>query len=173
MSNENNNTYTTSSPRHKVQLGRSENIIFLGVDSNENIPAKIDTGAYRSAIHASNIKEESGILEFTILKGHPIFDRMKITMSTDDYKVVGISNSFGHREKRYEVKLKVKLGPKIFFGRFSLADRSKKLYPILIGRKILNGRFIVNTSEARVNRVELKTLYGIDFMADEEERQDN
>lgn len=155
---------------HKIQIGRSESIVFLGINSDEDIPAKIDTGAYRSAIHANNIIEEKGILRFTILGGHPIFDSMKIDMQTDDYKIVGISNSFGHREDRYEVRLKVKLGPKIFFGRFSLANRSKKLYPILIGRKILNGRFIVNTSESRINRVDLKKLYNIDFLVDKEDR---
>lgn len=153
---------------HKLIIGRSERLFF--VDTNiHGVPAKIDTGAYRSAIHASDIKEVDGILTFNLLGNHPVCGGMAETMSTDSYTQVTVANSFGHTEVRYEVKLKVKIGPKVFLAKFTLADRSKKIYPVLLGRTMLNGRFLVDSDESAINRIELKKEYGITFPADEEE----
>jgi hypothetical protein len=155
---------------HKVIVGRAEELSFPELDMLE-IPAKVDTGAYRSAVHASDIRvdPQTGQLSFMLLGGHPVCGVMATRVQTDDFKQVTIANSFGQEEKRYEVRLRVKLGPKIFWARFTLADRSKKIYPILIGRKLLNGRFVVDTDETSINRIELKAKYGIAFPKDEEE----
>jgi hypothetical protein len=153
---------------HKLIIGRSERLTFVDTDISA-VPAKVDTGAYRSAIHASDIHEKDGTLFFTLLGGHPVCGAMAHEASTDDYRLVEVANSFGHTEKRYEVRLKAKLGPKIFQARFTLADRSKKIYPILLGRTMLNGRFLIDTDESAIDRIELKRQYGIDFPNDEEE----
>lgn len=155
---------------HKVIIGRSEALDFVDAKSAHRVPAKTDTGAYRSAVHASNIMlSEDGLLTFDLLGGHPICGAMSERMTADEYKLVTVANSFGHEEQRYEVKLKVKLGPKVFYARFTLADRSKKIYPILLGRKLLNHRFLVDSSKTSLDRVALKQQYGVDFPKDEEE----
>jgi hypothetical protein len=155
---------------HKVIIGRSEEISFVDYGIN-HIPAKTDTGAYRSAIHASDIEldEQAGVLRFSLLAGHPVCGAMAQRVETKTFKKVMIENSFGHGEERYEVRLRVKLGPKIFTAAFTLANRAKKVYPILMGRKLLNHRFLVDSSESSVNRVELKQRYGIDFPDDEDD----
>lgn len=153
---------------HKVIIGRSEVLAFLDTPA-DRVPAKTDTGAYRSAVHASNIVLEDGILQFDLLGDHPVCGALAQHMTTTEFKVVTVANSFGHEEERYEVKLKVKLGPKVFHARFTLADRSKKIYPILLGRKLLNHRFLVDSSETSLDRVTLKQQYNIDFPNDEEE----
>lgn len=154
---------------HKVIIGRSEVLTFVGTEAI-NVPAKTDTGAYRSAVHAQNITTTSdGSLEFDLLGGHTVCGAMSQRVIASEYNKVWISNSFGNREERYEVKLKVKLGPKVFYAQFTLADRSKKIYPILLGRKLLNHRFLVDSSETSLDRVILKQQYGIEFPNDEEE----
>lgn len=153
---------------HKVIIGRSEILSFVDFGIND-VPAKTDTGAYRSAVHASNIMVRDGVLSFELLGDHPVCGSMSRTIETTEFKEVTVANSFGHRERRYEVKLKVKLGPKIFQAQFTLADRSKKIYPILLGRKLLNHRFLVDSAETSLDRVSLKQQYGIDFPIDEEE----
>lgn len=153
---------------HKVIIGRSEVLTFVGTEA-VNVPAKTDTGAYRSAVHASNIEVHDGVLSFDILGGHPVCGAMAHRLSAEEYASVWVANSFGHREERYEVKLKVKVGPKVFHARFTLADRSKKIYPILLGRKLLNHRFLVDSSETSLDRVTLKREYNIEFPSDEEE----
>jgi len=144
---------------------------FVDCPGLEAVPAKTDTGAYRSAVHATNIMldKETGVLSFDLLGSHPVCGAMSHHIQTKDFTEVWVENSFGHREDRFEVKMKVKLGPKIFTARFSLADRSKKIYPILLGRKLLNNRFLVDSAASSLNRVELKTQYGIEFPKDEEE----
>jgi len=158
---------------HKVIIGRSEELSFVDLDA-QNVPAKTDTGAYRSAVHAKNIQLDpaTGELSFELLGGHPVCKSWSRTITTKQFSTAIIENSFGHRQERYEVKLKVKLGPKVFVAGFTLADRSKKIYPILLGRKLLNNRFLVDSAKSSLNRVELKQKYGIVFPDDEEEIYD-
>lgn len=158
---------------HKVIIGRSEELSFVDLDA-PFVPAKTDTGAYRSAVHAKNItlNKETGELTFELLGGHPVCGAISREVTTKQFSTATIENSFGHREERYEVRLKVKLGPKVFIARFTLADRSKKIYPILLGRKLLNNRFLVDSAKSSLNRVELKQKYGIVFPDDEEEIYD-
>ncbi|HEX6461901.1 MAG TPA: RimK/LysX family protein [Candidatus Saccharimonadales bacterium] len=155
---------------HKVIIGRAEEMHFPEYHIH-NVPAKIDTGAYRSAIHASNIRlnKKTGVLTFRLLGGHPVCGPLAQVVETNFFKVVSVANSFGHSEERYEVKLKTKIGPKVFIARFTLADRSKKIYPILLGRTLLSRRFLIDTDQTSLDRVELKQKYGIEFPNDEEE----
>lgn len=153
---------------HKIIIGRSERVNFVEQHIH-GVPAKVDTGAYRSAVHATDIVENDGMVSFTLFGDHPVCHNMATKISTSHYSKVWVANSFGHREQRYDVKIKVKLGPKIFNAKFTLADRSKKIYPILLGRTMLNRRFLVDTNESAIDRVQLKKEYGIDFPNDEEE----
>lgn len=158
---------------HKVIIGRSEELSFVDLEA-PLVPSKADTGAYRSAVHARNIvlDEETGELSYEIFGGHPIAGVFATTLKTKQFSTATVENSFGQRQERYEVRLKVKLGPKVFFAKFTLADRSKKIYPILLGRKLLNNRFLVDSAKSSLNRIELKQKYGIVFPDDEEEIYD-
>ncbi len=141
--------------KYQTVIGRFEHIDIVG--KIEGVPAKIDTGAYNSAIHATDIniveKNNKEILKFTLLN-HPSFTK-KRTLQTTRYRKTEIVSSNGHRSQRYEIKLKVRLGFKVFITTFTLTDRSETVFPILIGRKALNGRFLINPSKAGVNRKEL------------------
>lgn len=151
-------------------IGRAELLHFLEFDIAD-VPAKVDTGAYRSAVHADKItlSKDGKTLSFRLLGKHSVCGELATVVSTTKFQKVWVSNSFGHREQRYEVKLRVKFGPKVFWATFSLANRSKKIYPILIGREMLNERFMVDSAKSSINRVELKKRYGIAFPKDEEQ----
>lgn len=153
---------------HKLIIGRSERLDFIDLETH-GVPAKVDTGAYRSAVHATDITEVDGVVSFTIFGDHPVCGQMAQRLSTSDYQKVIVANSFGHQEERYDIKFRVKMGPKIFKAKFTLADRSKKIYPILLGRTMLNRRFLVDTNESAIDRVQLKKEYGIVFPNDEED----
>lgn len=156
---------------HKTIIGRSELLSFVDYGLTE-VPAKTDTGAYRSAVHAVNISEHEGKLSFDLLGGHPAVDGPATRIETEEFNVVTIANSFGHKEERYEVKLRVKLSSKIFTTTFSLADRSKKVYPILLGRILLNHRFLVDPAESSIDRAELKRRFGIvEFLEEDSENK--
>jgi hypothetical protein len=166
-----NYSMTNLIPSQKLTIGRSELIDFVDLGL-QKIPAKIDTGAYRSAIHASSIKldTDSGVLSFDLLAGHPVFGKDSVHIETNHFQMVTIENSFGHSEERYEVTLKVKMHKKIISTKFTLANRTKKIFPILLGRKLMNRRFIVDPSRTGIDRVKLKHEYKISFPVDEEEK---
>jgi hypothetical protein len=112
------------------------------------IPAKIDTGADLSSIWATSIQEENGVLSFKLFGKKSIYyTGDKVHVPAPHYLFTRVANSFGHRELRYVVKLQLNLGGKTINATFTLADRSKKTYPILIGRKALNGKFLVDVSK--------------------------
>ncbi len=148
--------------KYQVIIGRAEEIDIVGVALG--VPSKIDTGAYRSSIQASGIRvaqiEGVPTLKFSIL-GHKNAV-IKRDMETTEFDEVLVRSSNGHEETRYEVKLKIKLANKVFKTSFTLADRSKNIFPILIGRAALNRRFIVDTVKNSVKIDDLLMTFGLD-----------
>lgn len=129
----------------RVVVGRVERVNFPQFDV-VGVPAKIDTGAYRSSIWASNVAEADGVLTFTLLAaGSEWYSGKQYT--TKRFEKVEVENSFGHKQERYSVYIKIKMGPKIVNTNFTLSDRSMKIYPVLIGRKLLKGRYVVDVAE--------------------------
>ena len=113
-----------------------------------DIKMKVDTGAYTSSIHCHHIQEkhqEDGTyIEFELLDpSHPEYQSKKIR--TKQYKERKIKNSFGQSEKRFVIKTIITLFQTDYPIELSLSERSEMKYPILIGRKLLNKRFIVDT----------------------------
>jgi hypothetical protein len=128
----------------KPILGKVEPLTFVGYGVS-GLPAKVDTGAYRSSIWATGIREEDGILYFKLLgPGSEFYTGEEL--STTEYERVKVENSFGHSEERYSVFLKVEVGGKKIRSNFTLANRAAKTYAALIGRKMLNNRFMVDVS---------------------------
>ena len=132
----------------KDVIGRKDLIDFpqLGL---ENIEAKIDTGAYTSAIHCSQIKliRKKGIrkISFHILGTHQVGVGHRV-FTTADFKEKKIRSSFGHVEKRFVIKTKIKLFNRVIRAEFSLSDRTEMRFPVLLGRKLLKNKFIVDVS---------------------------
>lgn len=109
-----------------------------------NIPSRIDTGAGLSAIWASDIREVADKLHFKLFdKGHPLFTGESIIY--DKFETRQVRSSNGTQEERYMVRIAVRLGGRRVLARFTLANRSTQKYPVLIGRNILRGKFIVDT----------------------------
>ena len=145
--------------RFKTIIGRAEAIDFPARFLMD-VPAKTDTGAYLSAVHATNIREitkKNGkkVLKFDLLGGHPSYDFNR-EIEVRSYSVTSIENSFGEKQNRYKIELKVRLAGKVFRTPFTLADRSKKAFPILLGRTLLNKRYLVDTDLSHIDRKKLK-----------------
>lgn len=126
----------------KPVIGRNDLIDFpeLGLT---NVRAKVDTGAYTSAIHCYKVQVMKGRLTF-YLPAHRSEKHQKFT--TEQFALKAIKNSFGQIEMRYVIKTKVVLFGKIIKTEFSLADREQMRYPVLLGRKLLRKRFLVDVS---------------------------
>ncbi len=128
-------------------IGRVEKIDFpvLGL---VGIDAKVDTGAYSCAIHCYDIVENSDekSLRFKLLDPtHPEFNDQEFVFF--DYTKTVVKSSIGNAECRFKIKTSVQLGDDIYKSSFTLSDRSNMKYPVLLGRKLLNKRFIVDVSQ--------------------------
>lgn len=125
-------------------IGRVEEVDFpeLGL---MGIAAKIDTGAYTSSLHCYDIREIKGVLYFKLL-GSPQNEFNVRDQKFSSFSQKNIKNSFGEIEKRYVIKTKVVVGGKKVLTDVSLTNRGTMRYPVLIGRKLLTNRFIVDVS---------------------------
>jgi len=130
--------------KEKLIIGRRETVDFpdLGL---YGVTAKIDTGAYTTAIHCHEIREENGILYFKLLEpSDPNYSDLEHKFT--EYTQKEIKNSFGEIENRYIIKTTIKIGRKRIKSVISLSNRGNMRYPVLIGRKLLKNRFIVDVS---------------------------
>jgi hypothetical protein len=140
-----------------IMIGRAEKVYLLDYLKNP-VAAKVDTGADLSSIWATNITENEGLLTFTLFgRGAPGYTGEVITLRKGEYSTTRVSSSFGHREYRFMVKLRIKLAGRVVRATFTLADRSSKTYPILLGRRLLHGKFLVDVSQGQPLRKEEKT----------------
>jgi hypothetical protein len=128
-------------------IGRNDIVDFpeLGLT---HVRVKVDTGAYTSSIHCFKVSVEDGKLTF-FLPAHRSEKHQQF--STEHFELKAIKNSFGQTEMRYVIKTKVILFGKPYVTEFSLADRTKMRYPVLLGRKLLRGRFLVDVSRENVS----------------------
>jgi hypothetical protein len=130
--------------KHKIKvIGRREFVNFpkLGIPTVE---AKIDTGAYTSSLHCENItvnyENSKPILYFTIGVENPTVLRF------EEYAQKKIKNSFGEMEERFVIKTLIRMGKKQIWSVISLSNRDNMRYPVLIGRRALKGKFLIDVS---------------------------
>lgn len=113
---------------------------------NITIKAKIDTGAASSSLHCDCIRKiirdgESWIqFNITDINGKQISVEKKII------RTVKIKRHFGGSQRRDVVSMGVCIGSHYEETDVSLIDRSGFEYDMLIGRKYLNGKFLVDSS---------------------------
>lgn len=115
----------------------------------ENLECKIDTGADTSSIHCTRIRiiEKDGeeFLKFRVLdKKHPLYSSETHTVKAFSEKVV--KSSSGHAENRFVIKTKAVVLGREYPITFTLSDREKMKYPVLLGKRFLKNRFIVDVS---------------------------
>lgn len=128
-----------------------------------NIHAKIDTGAYTCSLHCHKAEVVDGKLEFILLdQEHPEFTGMKFVF--EKFEKRDIRNSFGEVEKRFVILTSITIFEEVITTEFSLSNRGSLKFPILIGRKILRNRFLIDVTrknisfkEKRGKRIALRT----------------
>ncbi len=111
-----------------------------------NIHAKIDTGAYTCSLHCSKAEVVNKNLEFILLdEEHPEFTGMKFVFKKFEQRE--IKNSFGEAEMRFVIKTKIRIFKRLINAEFSLSNRGNLKFPVLLGRKILRQRFLIDITK--------------------------
>ncbi len=136
---------TTPTKKHDLGvIGAVEPVYILPLQSA--LSARIDTGAETSSIDVNHLKpfERDGekwvSFDITNPKNNETHHFEKKIL-----REVKIKRQNLH-EERYVVLMDIRIGDLILKEQFTLANRDKFEYPVLIGRNILTGRAIVDTA---------------------------
>ena len=135
--------------QEKTIIGRNARIDFgrraVGV------PAKIDTGADGSSVWASNIRvDKNGVLKFSLFgEGSPYYNG-KIFKRTD-YSVAMVKSASGHEIMKFRTHFTVRINDRKMKVLFGLSDRSSHSYPVLIGRRTIAGKFLVDVTRFEID----------------------
>lgn len=137
------------SAKEKRIIGRTERVDLPHLDLEE-IDAKIDTGAYSSSLHCHRIEVKGNVVRFNLLDPeHPHYNDRPFELPVYDRRVVKSSN--GIAEERIFIQTKLNLFEDSYDIELSLADRSEMKYPLLIGRKFLDSRYLVDVSKENLS----------------------
>jgi hypothetical protein len=114
------------------------------------IQAKIDTGARTSALHVDEVSELPGDrIRFNVVLNRKQ-PAKKVTVEAKVVRTTRVRSSSGHQQKRYVVEAKIKIGPVTKVIETSLVSRANMTCRMLIGRKALEGDFLVDASKRYV-----------------------
>ena len=116
--------------------------------------AKTDTGACTSALHADDIRVE-GTAEKPVAVFHVKFKSDTQTLNKScQAPLVGqreIKSSNGQTSKRYVISTTAIIAGECYDIELTLSHRGNMTYPMLLGRKAISGRFLVDVSISEVD----------------------
>lgn len=138
----------------KLIIGWRETVSLpdLGLDM---IPAKIDSGARTTALHAEHIRliERGGQTLVEFLPDHHALDGADL-IARPLVHVREITNTSGVPERRFIIRSMMHLGGRRRETDISLTDRAGMQFPIIIGRRALKGmRLLVDSSKSWTTEV--------------------
>ncbi len=139
--------------REKLVIGRKDKLDLPAL-ALFDIDAKIDTGAYTGAIHCHNIEliphPEGEKVKFNLLDpSHEDYNEQQFILPVHRKKRV--KSSSGNVENRVFIQTEIKILGSTYMAELSLTDRSDMRYPVLIGRKLLKKRFLVDVDRINVS----------------------
>ena len=147
--------FTSESSDHKnagcedtaglIIIGEVENVTFKS--KGLKLKARIDTGAETSSLgvvdQQSFERDGKKWLRFTVKD--PTNEKL-ISFEKPIVRTASIKRHGAEDMKRPVVKLKILLGKIEMERQFTLADRSKYTFPVLIGRNVLSGKYLVDVN---------------------------
>ncbi|MCB9195261.1 MAG: ATP-dependent zinc protease [Flavobacteriales bacterium] len=131
----------------KITIGRHDRIDLpdFGITS---IDAKIDTGAYTSSLGCKNVREEyvdgETVLKFQIIDHTGEQDAFNKEFTATDYSKRKVRTSNDHVHERYSIKTHLLIFGQAHLVEFTLTDRARMKFPVLLGRKFLHNKFVVD-----------------------------
>lgn len=132
-------------PTSPPVVGWCERIDFPEWDLRR-VRAKIDTGARTSALGVlyyvvTDLPGEGLVADLTVATNH---SGRPATVRAKYLGMVQVRNSCGENQDRPLVEARVRLGPVTEILQFTVTDRSKMRFPVILGRTALRGRFVVD-----------------------------
>jgi hypothetical protein len=136
----------------KKIVGRRETISIIDLELYD-LDAKVDTGADSNALHCDHIDIDSNTnrVSFTLLdEVHESYHGKRMTFPI--HKIKKVKSSNGQIQERPSIKVSVEFFGKKYKSVISLTNRADMMFPMLIGRRFLNKKFLVDVSKENLNR---------------------
>ncbi len=118
----------------------------------ENIDVKIDTGADSCSIHCHNIviSDDKKRVIFNLLDPeHQEYNDREYKV--DILRITSVKSSNGESQDRIFISSEIVVFGKSYNAEISLADRSSMKFPMLLGRRFLKDRFLVDVSKKNLS----------------------
>ena len=117
----------------------------------KQLKAKIDTGAYTSAIHVDNIEEiSSDRVRFDVIIeiDHQTHRMRRVTIEAPIVRTSFVRPSHGEQQERPVVATRIKLGPLERRIELSLVCRKRMRFRMLLGRSAVKGGFLIDPTHS-------------------------
>ena len=125
-------------------IGRKE-LIEIPLIMDEPFVAKIDSGAYSNSIHCDTVLLQfDGSIDIMIIEG------LVLSLPKGTFKYKNVKSSNGQSEKRVTTKLSVIFNNKKYKTTFTFTNRNNMKSKVLLGRKFLAKRFIIDVSKTNL-----------------------
>lgn len=133
----------------KVIAGWVEKVTML--PSNVVVSAKLDSGAKTSSIHAENLerfkKDGESWVRFQLVLDDADDKTHRIDMELPVARRVKIKREEREHDRRVVVNMDFCFDGRKRTAEFSLNDRSKFIYPVLLGREFLKGIALIDPDQ--------------------------
>lgn len=139
--------------KDKIIVGSKEIISILDLELYD-LDAKVDTGADSNALHCDDIviDREKNMVTFKLLdEVHEAYHGKKMTIPL--HKVKKIKSSNGIVQERPSIKVTLKFFGKKYKSVVTLTNRADMKFPMLIGRRFLKEKFLVDVSKEYLSKM--------------------
>jgi hypothetical protein len=130
-------------------IGRRERIALPDI-GGVVVEAKIDTGAFRTALHCESCEEVQTEIGPAVKVIFNLDEMGNKTSYFHKFSLKEVKNSFGQSETRYCIKTRIRIGGRDIRSEVTLTDRSGMKYQVLIGRKTLLRKFLVDVNQTHI-----------------------
>ena len=141
----------------KIVIGKSDVADFPEL-ALEGIDIKVDTGAYTSSFHSHSIQVVDDVLicQFLDPKHEKYHEKyFKFTC----FKQKRVKSSNGIVENRFSIKTEMVIFDEIYPIELTLTERGSMKYPVLLGRKFLSKKFVVDTTKKNLSLKKIKNNF--------------
>lgn len=139
--------------KERIVIGRKdiadfEKLQLLGIE------VKVDTGAYTSSFHCHKIekvtKEGCDWVKCNFLDpGHPQYHEKEFCFEI--FKIRKVKSSNGIVEERFSIITEITIFKRKYPIELTLTERTDMKHPVLLGRKFLSKKFMVDTSRKNLS----------------------
>ncbi|MGQ8338429.1 ATP-dependent zinc protease family protein [Sunxiuqinia sp. A32] len=138
----------------RILIGREDKADFPKLELMD-IEVKVDTGAFTSSFHCHKISmiEEDGVEKLCcnfLDPEHEKYHNRKITF--DQFNLKKVRSSNGILEERFSIETTIQIFDQLFPIELTLTERGSMKFPVLLGRKFLSKKFIVDSSMKDLSR---------------------